>query len=72
MKIFVIDFKNKSFVYQGFLEANNSGQVLNWFAENCPAKSKLIKITEASKKPEEILHMNEILENLGKVGATKD
>lgn len=47
MKVFIVQFKSK-WNYTGFLEANNSAEVLKFFSDNAPAKTRILSITEGS------------------------
>ena len=49
MKIFVIKFKNIH-TYEGFFEGKNISDAIKWFAENSPAKARIISIREGSSK----------------------
>ena len=49
MKVFVIEFKNK-WNYKVFIEAESKSEAIKWFAENAPAKSRIIKIEEGDKE----------------------
>ena len=49
MKIFVIEYKDK-WSFKGFLEADTMAEAVKWFAENAPAKSRIIKIAEGDNK----------------------
>lgn len=60
MKVFIIEFKNR-YNSKAYLEAESKIEAIKWFAENMPAKSRIIKIEEGENKG--LLNIKEILKD---------